>query len=67
MLNQNEIENLINIDYDDFVRYLTKEIVEISHSKNLTSDVISISEGDIKNKLIEELRNLCLNKILDEK
>ena len=67
MLNQDEIENLKNLEYDMFVSSVIKEIVEISETKNLLSELISVSEKRIKTQIIEELRILNLNRILDEK
>jgi hypothetical protein len=67
MLNQDEIENLKNLEYDMFVSSVIKEMVEISETENLLSELISVSENHIKIQIIEELRILNLNRILDEK
>lgn len=67
MLSQKEIENLINIDYDDFLKVLIKEMSEISQEKNIISDILSVSDDTLRSKIIEELRSISLNKILNEK
>lgn len=70
-ITEEDISNLFNLDYDEFIEYILIELVKYSDNNNLLPMLLehlqnSNTKDDI-NKVLSKIRDSKINSILDER
>jgi hypothetical protein len=70
-ITEEDISNLVNLDYDEFIESILTELVKYSDNNNLLPDLLEhLQKSDIKddiNQVLSKIRDSKINSILDER
>ena len=70
-ITEEDISNLVNLDYDEFIESILTELVIYSDNNNLLPDLLEhLQKSDIKddiNQVLSKIRDSKINSILDER
>jgi hypothetical protein len=70
-ITEENISNLLNLDYDEFMESILIELVKHSDSNNLLPELLEhLQNSDIKddiNQVLSKIRDSKINTILDER
>jgi 23S rRNA maturation-related 3'-5' exoribonuclease YhaM len=70
-ITEEDISNLINLDYDEFIEAILIELVKHSDNNNLLPMLLEhLQNSDIKddiNQVLSKIRDSKINSILDER
>jgi hypothetical protein len=65
-ITEDEIGNLLKLDYDSFLETIVAQLISLCDEKNLLKDFLESLDSEIKVDVLRTLRNLKLNSILDD-
>lgn len=65
-ITEDEIGNLLKLDYDSFLETIVTQLISLCDEKNLLKDFLESLDNEIKVDVLRTLRNLKLNSILDD-
>jgi hypothetical protein len=70
-ITEEDISNLVNLDYDEFIEAILIELVKHSDNKKLLIDLLEhLQNSDIKddiNNVLSKIRDSKIKSILDER
>ena len=70
-ITEEDISNILNVDYDEFIESILVELVKHSDTKKLLPDLLEhLQNSDIKddiNNVLSKIRDSKINSILDER
>ena len=65
-ITQEEINNLLKLDYDSFLEAIVVQLITICSEKNVMKEFMESLDSDVREDVLKTLRSLKLNSILDE-
>jgi hypothetical protein len=65
-ITQEEINNLLKLDYDSFLETIVVQLITICSEKNVMKEFMESLDSDVREDVLKTLRSLKLNSILDE-
>lgn len=66
-ITEEEINNLIKLDYDSFLETIVVQLITICSEQNVMKELMESLDGsEVGENVLKTLRSLKLNSILDE-
>jgi hypothetical protein len=65
-ITEDEIGNLLKLDYDSFLETIVVQLISLCDEKNLLKDFLESLDSEVKEDVLRTLRNSKLNSILDD-
>jgi hypothetical protein len=65
-ITEDEIGNLLKLDYDSFLETITIQLISLCEEKDSLKDFMESLDGEVREDVLKTLRDLKLNSILDD-
>lgn len=65
-ITEEEINNLIKLDYDSFLETIVVQLITICSEQNVMKEFMESLDSEVREDVLKTLRSLKLNSILDE-
>lgn len=65
-ITEEEINNLIKLDYDSFLETIVVQLITICSEQNAMKEFMESLDSEVREDVLKTLRSLKLNSILDE-